>query len=412
MKKIYILAVILIAFYIASPYYALFSLFKSLNDGDTVDLKKVVDFPALRESLKDEMKSKLVQQTKRSISSREEELADKLVSGMGAMFGPTIINGLVDTFVTPSGLAGLISNPSAALNGNEASRSIVMPNISWAFFTGLTDFQAKIHDKQETLTMHFRLTDFRWMLYAITWKDDNSRNSGADSLEAVKPKKTDPSTFITHVGYWYAADHSSNLLLNLTDDGEAFIATDKASYKIDSNHVLKIIKNDKEQIIGKISQPNNYTLILSDISEKNKPDIKLNRISQSEFAEIKDKSIALKNSEQARQSARSFFLSIFEKNLDNVLDNVSSVYPFDIKSSSANEYISKLLDSDVIDLKTANIIRDNFQIVNLSDDDAPETPFLISKDGYIAKKGVRMILFKAGDIAEVDDKTKPCSRAI
>ena len=176
---------LLILLYIASPYYSLFSLIQSLNEGDTVTLKKTVDFPALRESLKDEMKSKLVQQTKRSISSKEEELADKLVSGMGAMFGPAIIDGLVDTFVTPSGLAALIANPSSALDGKKGRNENKIPNVSWAFFSGLSEFQAKITEKQETLTLHFRLTDFRWMLYAITWKDYQSKsNSKADLIES------------------------------------------------------------------------------------------------------------------------------------------------------------------------------------------------------------------------------------
>jgi len=183
MKKIYI-AVALFLLYIASPYYAVYSFINYLNEGDTIGLKKVVDFPALRESLKDEMKSKLVQQTKRSISSKEEELADKLVSGMGAMFGPAIIDGLVDTFVTPSGLAGLISNPSSALDGKKSKNDNKIPNISWAFFSGLTEFQAKFTEKQEVLTLHFRLTNFRWMLYAITWKDyESNSHPKADLME-------------------------------------------------------------------------------------------------------------------------------------------------------------------------------------------------------------------------------------
>ena len=209
MKKIYI-AIALFSLYIASPYYAVYSFINCLNDGDTIGLKKVVDFPALRESLKDEMKSKLVQQTKRSISSKEEEFADKLVSGMGAMFGPAIIDGLVDTFVTPSGLAGLISNPSSALDGENSKNDNKIPNISWAFFSGLTDFQAKITDKQETLTMHFCLTNFRWMLYAITWNHQNSGNSGVDLLETVKPEKTDTSSAIPPLGAMLMHDSELN----------------------------------------------------------------------------------------------------------------------------------------------------------------------------------------------------------
>ena len=405
---------LLILLYIASPYYSMFSLIRSLNEGDTVALKNAVDFPALRESLKDEMKSKLGQQTKRSISSKEEELADKLVSGMGAMFGPAIIDGLVDTFVTPSGLAALIANPSSALDGKKGRNENKIPNISWAFFSGLSKFQAKITEKQETLTLHFRLTDFRWMLYAITWRDKNSANSDVDLLETVKPKKTDSSTAITHVGYWYAEDHPSNFLLQLTGDGEAFIATDKARYKIDSSNVLKIIKNDNEQTIGRISQPNNDLFIISDILGK-KPDVKLNRITQIRFTELKDKQIAKNNSEELRPSAQSFYLSILDKNLDNFDKDKPSVFPFDIKSNSASEYISKLIDSDVVDIKTANIIRDNFQIVNISVEDLPETPFLISTDTNKLADGKWIVLFRDGEIKKlnnIDNLTFPKRKTI
>jgi hypothetical protein len=274
MRKLYI-AIALISLYIASPYYAVYSLINCLNDGDTIALKKVVDFPALRESLKDEMKSKLVQQTKRSISSKEEEFADKLVSGMGAMFGPAIIDGLVDTFVTPSGLAGLIANPSSALNGAKARNENKIPNISWAFFTGLTDFQAKITEKQETLTLHFRLKNFRWMLYAITWK--NMQNSSDVQIsDPIKLENPVVSNKITPIGIW---KNDKGLIIDLTENGQKDRASYENHYEIDSNGMLTVKSWGGKTTKFTIAQTENDSMTLTDSNNKI---MKLNRINQSD----------------------------------------------------------------------------------------------------------------------------------
>ena len=272
----------------------------------------------------------------------------------------------------------------------------------------MTEFQAKFAEKKEVLTLHFRLTNFSWMLYAITWKDENSGNSGVDPLETVKPKKTDTSTVITPVGYWCAEDHPSNFLLELTDNGEAINnASRKASYKADGKNVFKITitKDNKEVAIARITQLNNNEIILSDTSQENEPEQRLSRIGESRFAELLIyRQNAGKDSAIKRGAAKSFHLSIFSANLDNQISDKPSIYPFDMKCINADEYLSRLSDSDFIDRKNAGIIRENFQIVNISDTDLPETPFLILRNNYKTKNNKIIVLFKDGTIKEVDSQ--------
>ena len=66
-------------------------------------MEQLVDFPAFRTSLKEELNAKLVEQMRADLGDRADGL-----SGLGMIFAPTLISGAVDAFVTPPAVAAMV----------------------------------------------------------------------------------------------------------------------------------------------------------------------------------------------------------------------------------------------------------------------------------------------------------------
>ena len=81
-----------------TPYLAMNKLQKAAKAGDTQALNEMVDFPALRESVK---------QNVRSAVSNEVGRRGGPLGTLGGLLAGAIASPLVDTFVTPEGIAAL-----------------------------------------------------------------------------------------------------------------------------------------------------------------------------------------------------------------------------------------------------------------------------------------------------------------
>ncbi len=97
-------AVLLIgAVYFGSPYWAARSLKEAALAADADKLDTSVDFPAVRESLKAQISAAMI----RKMNS-DPDLKGNPFAGIGLLMMPTIVDRLVDTFVTSDGLSALI----------------------------------------------------------------------------------------------------------------------------------------------------------------------------------------------------------------------------------------------------------------------------------------------------------------
>jgi DUF2939 family protein len=83
----------------ASPQMVVRDLQAAAEQGDSAALSKHVDFPAVRENLKADVKEAMMGGSK--------EDSDDALSGLGLAVGGTIVDGAVDTFVSPSGVAAI-----------------------------------------------------------------------------------------------------------------------------------------------------------------------------------------------------------------------------------------------------------------------------------------------------------------
>src|SRR4029453_8447077 len=92
-----LICLLLLLVYGGSPYFSFWRFTAALRSGDSAGLSSRMDFPAIRVSLKKQLVARIAQGT------TTHKWWDNL--------GPTLIDTIVDAYVTPEGIAALISNP-------------------------------------------------------------------------------------------------------------------------------------------------------------------------------------------------------------------------------------------------------------------------------------------------------------
>jgi len=97
-----IVVVAVLGYGYASPYLALDRLKRAADQRDAQTVSEYVDYPALRESLKDQIAGLLT----RKIQARAN---GNPLAALGAMIGVALIGPLVDAYATPDGVAALLN---------------------------------------------------------------------------------------------------------------------------------------------------------------------------------------------------------------------------------------------------------------------------------------------------------------
>lgn len=92
----------------ASPVFAGQALIQAAKAGDEARLEQLVDFPALRQSLKDEFNAELVARMR-----RDPRVVESGLGGLGMMLAPMLLSGAVDAVVTPQGVAAMVRSGEA-----------------------------------------------------------------------------------------------------------------------------------------------------------------------------------------------------------------------------------------------------------------------------------------------------------
>ncbi len=164
------IAVFVIA-WAAAPVLAAQALIRAAKDGDADRIEQLVDFPALRESLKDELTAELAAHMR-----RDPRLAENSLGGLGMMLAPMLLSGAIDATVTPEVVAQMVTTaeaPDPAVRdrpepGDEADSDDI--HQSWgyrdlnAFAVTLTD---RDHPDQRLALILERRGLFSWKLAAV-----------------------------------------------------------------------------------------------------------------------------------------------------------------------------------------------------------------------------------------------------
>src|SRR5499427_11126008 len=96
------ICVVILLVYGASPYFSFWRFTAAVQSRDAAAINARVDFPAVRASLKRQLVARFANKTtshKRWIN-----------------LGPTLIDAIIDAYITPDGIAALLSNPEALKN--------------------------------------------------------------------------------------------------------------------------------------------------------------------------------------------------------------------------------------------------------------------------------------------------------
>jgi hypothetical protein len=89
--------------YGASPYVAVRGFVATAKQGDAEKLRGSVDFPAVRADLKPQLRAAVTTRMERDPAMRGNPLA-----GLGEILMPSIFDRMIDSVVTPEGIAALV----------------------------------------------------------------------------------------------------------------------------------------------------------------------------------------------------------------------------------------------------------------------------------------------------------------
>jgi len=151
-----LICILLLLVYGVSPYFSFWRFRAALRSGDSAALSSRMDFPAIRASLKKQLVARFTQGT----------TGHKWWNDLG----PTLIDAIVDAYVTPEGIAALISNPEV-LKSLKHPQQFRFPTgkaedwskVKYAFFTGPRTFVVE----RDGIKLRFRFTGSGWKLYDL-----------------------------------------------------------------------------------------------------------------------------------------------------------------------------------------------------------------------------------------------------
>lgn len=92
--------------YFGTPFLTVNNLVAAAEAGDEAALERLVDFPVLRDSMKDEL-------TARLMAEADPALRDSALGGLGMMLAPMVVSGAVDALVNAPTVASMVRTADA-----------------------------------------------------------------------------------------------------------------------------------------------------------------------------------------------------------------------------------------------------------------------------------------------------------
>ena len=151
--------------YLVSPYYSVWRFGEALRAHDMNALSDRVDFNAVRGSLKQQIRDHFLGVLKKK---KKDRLAQFLAANAADP-----LDQLIDAYITPEGLAAIISDPAPIKNASSISalpgiegaqaREIDWSKFRHAFFTSPRDFAVD----HEGIKLRFRFNGVGWKLHDV-----------------------------------------------------------------------------------------------------------------------------------------------------------------------------------------------------------------------------------------------------
>jgi DUF2939 family protein len=155
-RWVVIICLVVLLVYGASPYFSFWRFTAAVQSRDAAAISARVDFPAVRASLKRQLVARFANKT--SSHKRWSNL------------GPTLIDAIIDAYITPDGIAALLSNPETLKNLKtprefhfEFSKTENLSKVKYAFFTGPRSFVVD----RDGIKLGFHFTASGWQLHDL-----------------------------------------------------------------------------------------------------------------------------------------------------------------------------------------------------------------------------------------------------
>ena len=192
MKKFVYLAIgliVIIAIYLyASPYLALNNIKKAAQAGDADTLSEYIDFPSVKQGLKDQINAQIMKEVTQEDTDGFEAL--------GAMLATAMIDKAVDGIVTPDGVAMMVQGQKPDLNGDAVEKTDVeqADESKLDYKTNYITYKSfKVSlsnpDYEDNLDIIMRRDGLSWKVHRINLPldfSDSSSSTQADTEEFIQ----------------------------------------------------------------------------------------------------------------------------------------------------------------------------------------------------------------------------------
>ena len=149
----------------ASPYITLYQMYQAVERKDVQEVSNYVDFPALRDSVKTNLKTIVTKETAQS--------SNPILGLLGSVMGGVVLDPVVDNLVTPSGVAALLEGQQLQL-GNKGSKVQFEPGTGSpdvkAEYESFNQFAVTVKPKGEAIepvTILLSRNGFSWKISGV-----------------------------------------------------------------------------------------------------------------------------------------------------------------------------------------------------------------------------------------------------
>lgn len=162
------LALAALGYLSATPYIAAHRMLTAVTDGDAETLSEYIDFPALRQSFKDQLNAAMLDAAKDESNP---------FGALGALLGGAIVERVIDAYVTPAGIMTMMKGKKLDISGeidgmdllqpsDETDLSYALSYESWNRFSiAFTNNESKAEEEVKLILRRQGLTD--WKLTGI-----------------------------------------------------------------------------------------------------------------------------------------------------------------------------------------------------------------------------------------------------
>ncbi len=144
------LVIAIVGYLYASPYLVLNSIKTAAQNGESEKVSQYIDYPSVRQSFKDQMNAVMAKELMKQDNDG--------FAALGAMFASTMVDKMIDGFVTPEGMTLMLQgkdlkqSAQQSMGGQDSSnqeKEEPKPEYE-AGYTSMNDFEVVIKDQDQS----------------------------------------------------------------------------------------------------------------------------------------------------------------------------------------------------------------------------------------------------------------------